>query len=43
MIRAIGVGDNFIDRYLFQNMMYVGGNSLNFAVTQAQTAQWALL
>lgn len=32
MIRAIGVGDNFIDRYLFQNVMYVGGNSLNFAV-----------
>lgn len=32
MIRAIGVGDNFIDRYLFKNTMYVGGNSLNFAV-----------
>lgn len=32
MIRAIGVGDNFVDRYLFQNTMYPGGNSVNFAV-----------
>lgn len=32
MIRVIGVGDCFVDRYLFQNTMYPGGNSVNFAV-----------
>ena len=32
MIRVIGVGDCFVDRYLFQNTMYPSGNSVNFAV-----------
>lgn len=32
MIRVIGVGDCFVDRYLFQNTMYPGGNSVSFAV-----------
>ena len=31
-IRVIGVGDNVVDHYLHTNMMYPGGNALNFAV-----------
>lgn len=32
MIRVIGVGDTFVDRYIYQNIMYPGGNSINFAI-----------
>ena len=32
MIRVIGVGDCYADRYPFQNTMYPGGNALNVAV-----------
>ncbi len=32
MVKVIGVGDNFVDRYIYQNVMYPGGNSINFAV-----------
>ena len=32
MIRVIGMGDCYVDRYPLQNTMYPGGNSLNFAV-----------
>lgn len=32
MIRIVGVGDNVVDRYIHQGIMYPGGNSVNFAV-----------
>ncbi len=32
MIKVIGVGDNFVDKYIDDNMQYPGGNSVNFAV-----------
>ena len=36
MIRTIGVGDNVVDRYIHSNMMYPGGNSINFSVYSRQ-------
>ena len=32
MIRVIGVGDCYVDRYSFQNTRCPGGNALNVAV-----------
>lgn len=32
MTRVLGLGDNVVDVYLHTNVMYPGGNSLNFAV-----------
>lgn len=32
MIKVIGVGDNVVDHYLDTNIIYPGGNALNFAV-----------
>ena len=32
MIKALGLGDNFVDRYVYKGVMYPGGNSVNFAV-----------
>ncbi len=32
MVRVIGVGDNTVDRYRDQRMMYPGGNAVNVAV-----------
>lgn len=32
MLRVIGVGDNFVDRYIYSGIMYPGGNSVNFSV-----------
>lgn len=32
MIKVLGLGDNFVDRYVYQGVMYPGGNSVNFAV-----------
>ncbi len=32
MIKVIGVGDNYVDKYIDDNMQYPGGNSVNFAV-----------
>lgn len=31
-MKVIGLGDNVIDRYMNKNMMYPGGNAINFAV-----------
>lgn len=31
-LKVIGIGDNVVDKYLHQGMMYPGGNALNFAV-----------
>lgn len=31
-IKVLGFGDNVVDRYLNQGLMYPGGNALNFAV-----------
>ena len=36
MLRVVGVGDNFVDRYWDENTMYPGGNSVNFAVYARQ-------
>lgn len=36
MLRVIGVGDNFVDRYWDEGIMYPGGNSVNFAVYASQ-------
>lgn len=36
MIKVIGVGDNVVDRHLYINTMYPGGNSVNFAVYARQ-------
>ena len=30
MLNVIGVGDNVVDIYLHKNIMYPGGNALNF-------------
>lgn len=35
-IKAIGIGDNVVDKYLHSGMMYPGGNALNFAVYARQ-------
>lgn len=32
MIRVLGLGDNVVDHYVHTNMVYPGGNALNFAV-----------
>ncbi|GMQ58302.1 fructoselysine 6-kinase [Vallitalea sediminicola] len=32
MIRVIGLGDNVVDKYINNKIMYPGGNALNFAV-----------
>jgi len=32
MIKAIGVGDNVVDKYIHKQIMYPGGNALNFSV-----------
>lgn len=32
MIRAIGIGDNVVDKYIHTRIMYPGGNALNFSV-----------
>ena len=31
-MRAIGLGDNVVDMYMHRNVMYPGGNAMNFAV-----------
>lgn len=31
-MRLLGIGDNVVDQYLHQKIMYPGGNALNFAV-----------
>jgi sugar/nucleoside kinase (ribokinase family) len=31
-VRVVGIGDNVVDKYVDQRVMYPGGNSLNFAV-----------
>ena len=32
MVHVIGLGDNVVDYYLHTNIVYPGGNALNFAV-----------
>lgn len=41
MLRVIGVGDNFVDRYWNDGIMYPGGNSVNFAVYARQMGIFA--
>lgn len=36
MLRVLGFGDNVVDKYEHQRIMYPGGNSLNFAVFAKQ-------
>lgn len=36
MLRVLGFGDNVVDKYEHQQIMYPGGNSLNFAVFAQQ-------
>ena len=31
-LKVIGLGDNVVDKYIYKNMMYPGGNSVNFSV-----------
>ena len=31
-MRLLGIGDNVMDAYLFQNKLYPGGNAVNVAV-----------
>lgn len=35
-MKVIGVGDNVVDKYMYKNTMYPGGNALNFAVYAKQ-------
>ncbi|WP_134687390.1 fructoselysine 6-kinase [Brevibacillus migulae] len=35
-MRVIGVGDNVVDKYVHKQMMYPGGNALNFSVYAKQ-------
>ena len=42
MIRVIGVGDTFVDRYIYQNIMYPGGNSINFAIYSTFLSKYLL-
>ncbi|WP_391203078.1 PfkB family carbohydrate kinase [Psychrobacillus sp. L4] len=35
-MKVIGVGDNVVDKYLYTNTMYPGGNALNFSVFAKQ-------
>lgn len=37
MLKIIGFGDNVVDRYLYKNKMYPGGNSINVPVLAAKT------
>lgn len=37
MFRIIGIGDNVVDRYLYKNTMYPGGNAVNVPVLAART------
>ena len=32
MIRILGLGDNVVDKYIYKNVMYPGGNAVNVAV-----------
>lgn len=40
-MRICGVGDNVIDRYLHCDLMFAGGNALNFAVFGRQAGAQA--
>lgn len=37
MLHIIGIGDNVVDRYLYKNKMYPGGNAVNVPVLAART------
>lgn len=37
MLKIIGFGDNVVDRYLYKNKMYPGGNAVNVPVLAART------
>lgn len=37
MFRIIGIGDNVVDRYLYKNKMYPGGNAVNVPVLAKRT------
>ncbi len=37
MLRIIGIGDNVVDRYLYKNKMYPGGNAVNVPVLAKRT------
>ena len=37
MFRIIGIGDNVVDRYLYKNKMYPGGNAVNVPVLAVRT------
>ena len=37
MFRIIGIGDNVVDRYLYKNKMYPGGNSINVPLLAQRT------
>lgn len=32
LVRLLGLGDNVVDKYIYQNIMYPGGNAVNVAV-----------
>ena len=36
MIKTVGIGDSVIDRYYHQELMFPGGNALNFSVYSSQ-------
>ena len=38
-MKVIGYGDNVTDRYVTQNMLYPGGNCINFAVYAKKAEQ----
>lgn len=37
MFRIIGIGDNVVDRYLYKNKMYPGGNAINVPLLAQRT------
>lgn len=39
MFSIIGIGDNVVDRYLYKNKMYPGGNSVNVPVLAKRTGR----
>lgn len=39
MFRVIGIGDNVVDRYLYKNKMYPGGNAVNVPVLAERTGR----
>lgn len=39
MFRILGIGDNVVDRYLYKNKMYPGGNAVNVPVLAARTGK----